>query len=337
MKYVVVLCLLLVLVQRASAQSYTFNFPFTSIRQYGVGHGTDEFVMRNPYDFVLDGQGNPFVSDIDPTQNAIFRFYSTFLNNFNQTNTSALGQIYSFQRNGNSFYALAKQAGQNNIYSTVGFQSGIKFNAVSVGLDPRGIVFDQAANTLYVSDFQNDTIYAYNLDDFSLRRTIGGSGAPTASTLDGPFRMALDRTGLWVADQINNRVLHFPFNSGVADIVIGQNDFGVNAQGNASNPLTTLRPYSVAFENTTNTLYISDATGRIFRYVGPFSTGQNASGVLDTANDLGSQNVITLKTFVYADGSIRLFFLDNANEKVISGLVRQRTNARRGSEVTDDQ
>jgi len=329
MKYsVVVLCLLLVLVQRISAQSYTFNFPFTTIRQYGIGHGTDDFVMDNPYDFALDAQGNPVVSDIGQT--AVFRFFRTYLNNFTQTSTAALGQIYSLQRNGNSYYALAKLNGQNNVYSTVGFTSGIMFNTNSIGLDPRGIAFDQASNTIFVSDFSNDTVYAYNSDDFSLRYTIGGSGAPSASTLDGPFRMATDTTGVWVADSINNRVVHFPFNSVVADIVIGQNVFGVNTQGNATNPSAVIRPYSVAYEPTQNNLYISDATGRIFRYTGPFSTGQNSLGVLDTANDLGCQNVITLKLFQYTDGSIRLFFLDNANEKVTSGEIRpRRATARR--------
>jgi hypothetical protein len=86
---------------------------------------------------------------------------------------------------------------------------------------------------------------------------------------------------LWVADNMNNRVLRFPFDpiSGqpaeTADLVLGQPNFSINTEGNALSQMNN--PASVRVDQAEN-VYVADSrNSRILLFRPPLTNGMNAS------------------------------------------------------------
>ena len=97
-----------------------------------------------------------------------------------------------------------------------------------------------------------------------------------------PFSSAFDAAGnLWVADQLNNRVLMFkpPFSNGLpASLVIGQPDF--TQHSNAVGQTGLYDPAGVVFDASGN-LWVADAVNnRVLMFKPPFATGMAASLVI---------------------------------------------------------
>ena len=162
---------------------------------------------------------------------------------------------------------------------------------------PYGVAVDASGN-LYVADQGNNRVLRFNnaaalsnganadcvlgQPDF----THGASGA-TSTTMNASTGVAVDNSGtLYVADQLNNRVLRFAnaaakVNGDAADGVIGQTTFTSNSSGSTAS--TLFQPFGVAVDGA-GRLYISDkGNNRIVYFNNPsaITTGTNsADGVL---------------------------------------------------------
>lgn len=123
--------------------------------------------------------------------------------------------------------------------------------------------------------------------------TANAGGGPTASTLNEPRGLVIDRASgrLFVADNMNHRVLSWPnaaaFTNGqAADIVFGQPDFTSNSinQGGANPTARTLNgPKGVATDSA-GRLYVADSLNvRLLRYDPPFTTNMPAVSVFGQA------------------------------------------------------
>jgi len=313
----------------ASAQdgSYTSNFTFVDIVQYGNNRLNNTSVLKNPFDFTLSTRGNPVVSDL--FDNSVFIFNSSGDTGFTKVNQTQ-GRIVDLTSTADAYLALIinnATGSRTDLFLTRNFRSFAQINDQSLGLQGLGVVYHTPSDTVYISDFVNRTISSYYLRDFSFRQLLGDTSTlgaafqnPSAASLNGPFRMATDPAGLWVADQNNNRVLHFNFNSTIANIVLGQTNFSTNASGDPYNPAVLNRPYAIAYDQANAALYVSDSSGRILKFTSPFSNGQSAAAVLD-ATDALAQNLYTLKAANMPNGATRLFYLDNRRQKVTSGVV----------------
>jgi hypothetical protein len=89
----------------------------------------------------------------------------------------------------------------------------------------------------------------------------GGAAGVSAMTLNYPCGMVLDtNSNLYLADQLNNRVLFFPADSTVPSRVYGQNSFssGVSNGGGAITSGTLSQPAGVALD-ASGRLYVADS------------------------------------------------------------------------------
>ena len=172
---------------------------------------------------------------------------------------------------------------------------------------PDGIAFDSSGN-LWVSDGGNNRVLEYlKGSGFSIDQAaslvigqpsfVSNSSSTSSTTLNLPYGIAFDSHGnLWVADQINSRVLEYAEGSGfttgqAASLVIGQTSFGSGdcdgLLGLASST-TLCYPYGIAFDSHGN-LWVSDSSDkRVLEFAGGsgFTTGQGASLVLGSRTTL---------------------------------------------------
>lgn len=106
--------------------------------------------------------------------------------------------------------------------------------------------------------------------------------ATTATGLQSPVAVQFDSSGnLWVADEVNNRVLEFtfPLSTGQsATLVIGQGSFTTGTAATSADGLN--HPFGVAFGYPGN-LWVADLNNRrVLEFTPPFSTGQTATVVI---------------------------------------------------------
>lgn len=171
--------------------------------------------------------------------------------------------------------------------------------------------------------------------DFASGAANAGGG-PTASSLNEPRGLAIDRTSgrLFVADSLNHRVLSWPnaaalTNGQPADLVLGQPDFTSNAinQGGANPTARTLNaPKSVATDSA-GRLYVADSLNfRILRYDPPFTTNMPAVAVFGQAGSFTTANQASIVSpnadnlgnpdGIAIDGSDRLYCADRFLSRV---------------------
>lgn len=144
---------------------------------------------------------------------------------------------------------------------------------------PHGVAIDRNGG-LYISDMLNNRVLHYpaasKIPDrvygqFDFTATDINSEGLSAGSLYHPQGIAVDSTGFYVADSSNNRVLHFPLGSRIADFVYGQGtpgnsqaNFSSNAAGNGATGLNN--PRDVAIDSTG--LYVADSGNhRVVRYL----------------------------------------------------------------------
>jgi len=155
---------------------------------------------------------------------------------------------------------------------------------------PRYSAFDSAGN-LWVADSNNNRVlkYAAPITTGEAATVVIGQGSfttgtsgTTATTLHLPAGISFDSAGnLWVADQVNNRVLEYaaPITTGeAASVVIGQGTFTTST---ASTTSTTLSgPGGISFDSAGN-LWVGDGSNnRVLEYAGPITTGEAATVVI---------------------------------------------------------
>jgi hypothetical protein len=147
---------------------------------------------------------------------------------------------------------------------------------------PSSVAVDQHGN-LFVADFANNRVLVFlspTRSDSVADRVFGqadfassqpNAGGVGASSLSGPYGVALDRLGnLFVVDKDNHRVLEYdaPITSDrIADRVFGQPNFSSNTPNTPLPSASTLNtPFGAAVDEQEN-LYVADALNhRVLEY-----------------------------------------------------------------------
>ncbi|MDV3244729.1 MAG: hypothetical protein LYZ66_06115 [Nitrososphaerales archaeon] len=209
-------------------------------------------------------------------------------------------------------------------YTTTAAQSVVT-SADGVALDPSG--------NLWVVDYYSNRILMFSPPFFSgmnANLVIGQSSFTTtasatgASSLNDPAGLTFDSSGnLWVADQLNNRVLMFapPFSNGMsATLAIGQTTLSTGIASVTQNGL--YYPFDVAVDSGGN-LWVSDYyNNRILMFAPPFSTGMAASLVIGqpsfSSNSAGAgQSGLNRPEGIGFDPRGNLWVADHSNNRVL--------------------
>ena len=210
--------------------------------------------LSNPTDALVDSGGNVYVTD--SSNNRILYFPSG-------TTTATL--VY----------------GQSDLVTNGPGGTADTFDGpVRTALDSGG--------NLYVSDNSNNRILYYPAGSTTATRVYGqpdfdaSAGESSSTGLNSPFGIALDTGGnLYVADQLNNRVLFYPAGSTTATVAWGQPDLDHNDPGTSATALT--QPLGVSIDGSGN-LYITDTgNNRVLQFLAPVTnysfTGPTGGGV----------------------------------------------------------
>jgi len=209
--------------------------------------------------------------------------------------------------------------------------------------NPEGIAIDPVTKKLFVADRGNNRVLRFStLASYSTGAAaeavfgqadfISGSpnrgGAVAANTMNAPRSIQVDDAGrLWVADDINNRVLRFDGASSKttgasADAVLGQATFvsftHTTTQSGMSGPTGVVN-------DAAGNLYVADTGNErvlIFYNAAAKGNGANADRVLGQANFVTNTSAVSSSKFsspsgVAADKSGRLWVADRGNSRIL--------------------
>jgi sugar lactone lactonase YvrE len=262
--------------------------------------------LNNPYGVALDSGGNLYICDLLNNRVLFYPAGST-------TATRVYGQ-------GGSFTSGTANNG------------GISANSLD---QPYAVALDSSGN-LYVAEIGNNRVLFYPAGSTTATQVYGQGGSFTTNTannggisansLDEPLGLALDSSGdLYVADELNNRVLFYPAGSTTATRVYGQGGSfttGIANNGGVSGN-SLYQPFGVALDSSGD-LYVGDTFNnrvlfypfgsttatRVYGQLGSFtSNSQNSGGV--SANGLVSPEGVPL------DSSGNLYVADYGNNRVV--------------------
>jgi uncharacterized protein (TIGR03437 family) len=158
---------------------------------------------------------------------------------------------------------------------------------------PQGIALDTSVtpNILYIADYGNNRVLAWkNAQGFRngqqadlvigqtdfVHTTAGGPGTAFSSNLNSPAGLAVDKNGnVYVADQVNNRILRFPRpfsqQSGqFPDMVIGQTNYttktGALTDTGLSLSNAAFAVLGMTFDSDGNLWVVDGGNRRVLRY-----------------------------------------------------------------------
>lgn len=200
-----------------------------------------------------------------------------------------------------------------------------------------GLSYDANTTLVYASILLNKKVLAFNLSNpttflSSPVRVYGRNdtnASTSSSSLDNPRKTTLDcQGGLWVADTVNSRVLHFPAGSTTPDIVLGQPDFTTNTPGVSDHKFVGAT--GVALDRTCSVLFVSDYN-RVLRFRAPFHINSTAEAVLgfdsfsrnypQPPTTSGFNSIFSLRFEDFDNGMGRLYVVDRYNNRTISGVT----------------
>ncbi len=228
-----------------------------------------------------------------------------------------------------------------NADAVLGQPDFVSYGPVSqYGMDsPDGVAVDPTTGKVFVADYNNNRVLRFagveNLSSGSPAEAVLGqpdfSNTRWATTQNGmynPVGVAVDSSGtLWVADQVNNRVLRFDHaankaNGANADGVLGQPNFGTSSLVTTQNGMAD--PSAVAVDSG-GTLWVADLTNhRVLRFDNAASktNGANADAVLGqtdfvSSSTATSQNGMSGPVGLAVDNSGNLWIADRFNDRVL--------------------
>jgi len=191
-------------------------------------------------------------------------------------------------------------------FTANGFNQGLGPNPQTL-LQPTGVVTD--GTKLYVADRSNNRVLIYPsipasnnalatvaLGQSGLTTNTANQGGLSAFSLNNPTGLFTDGTRLFVADQLNNRVLIYMLplvTHSSATVVVGQPNMTSNAQNQGLSAPTnaTLRfPNNVYSDGTS--LYVSDSGNNRVLVYAPIPTANGAAA----AAVIGQSSFTTLAT-----------------------------------------
>ncbi|HRG47684.1 MAG TPA: NHL repeat-containing protein [Leptospiraceae bacterium] len=202
---------------------------------------------------------------------------------------------------------------------------------------PIGI--DQDASGLYVADSANNRVLFFPTGSTTATRVYGqngsfstgtaNNGGISANSLNTPIGIAVDSTGLYVADSLNNRVLYFAGTSTTATRVYGQaGSFTANTNNNGGLSANSISmPYGLAVDSTG--VYVADTNNqRVLWYAG---TSTTATRVYGQSGSFTANASSTTTTGLWGPNSIAL---DSAGVYICEGLNNHRALFFSGTSTT---
>jgi len=160
----------------------------------------------------------------------------------------------------------------------------------------------------------------------SFTTNTANNGGISADSLDGNYGVVRDATGgLYVSDYNNNRVLHYPAGSTIADRVYGQGgSFTTNTQNNGGISANSLWGPRLMATDSDGGLYVADyRNSRVLHYPAGSTTadrvyGQGGIFTTGTVNKGGiSANSLAGPTSVAVDSDGGLYVGDLVNFRVL--------------------
>jgi sugar lactone lactonase YvrE len=278
---------------------------FTTDLSNNGGRSADTFYF--PLEITLDSTGGLYVADSSNNRVLHFSVGST-------TADGVYGQLGSFTAG----------AVNNN--------GGINANSLNGPI----VVEVDATGGIYVADTFNNRVLHYPMGSTTADRVYGqlgsffsntaNKGGISANSLSAPNGLAIDSSGgLYISDQSNHRVLHYPANSTTADLVYGQlGSFTTgtfNNGGISANSLCIPRGLAV---DPNGGLYVADiANNRVLHYPAGSTTADRVYGQFgnfssNTSNNGGiSANSMFSPNRVVVDPAGGLYVTDNNNNRVL--------------------
>ncbi len=196
--------------------------------------------------------------------------------------------------------------------------------------DPAGLTVDSSGG-VYVADSSNHRVLYYPPGSADATRVYGQpdftSGTPNnggldAGSLSHPLDVAVDSTGVYVADAENNRVLFYPGTSTTATRVYGQPDFTSNTPNNGGISATSLLYPTGAAVGGGGVYVVDYLNNRVLYYAGTSTTasrvyGQQGSFNTNTYNKGGiSADSLGYPSDIGAD-SAGVYVADADNDRVL--------------------
>ena len=208
--------------------------------------------------------------------------------------------------------------------------SGTSANSLN---SPEGVAV--CGTQLFIADTSNHRVLIWNTipifsgqnADVVVGQTnfTNNTSGNMAQQMSSPRGVYCDGTKLYVADSGNNRVLIFntvpTAPNALADVVVGQTNFGLNASGNAANQMQT--PEDVHVNG--NMMYVADTANHRVLYFTSIPTSNNAfaNGVIGqpsfgvgTSNNPDSRSGLVEPRGVASNGSY-VFIADTSNNRVV--------------------
>jgi sugar lactone lactonase YvrE len=217
----------------------------------------------------------------------------------------------------------------NSFTSGIANNGGISANSLS---NPFGVAVDSASN-LYVADSQNNRVLEYAPGSTTAFRVYGqlnsftsgiaNNGGISANSLNNPAGVAVDSaSNVYIADQLNSRVLVYASGSTTAFRVYGQlGSFTSGTGGTSANSFFS--PSGVAFDSANNVYITDEGNSRVLVYA-PGSTtafrvyGQLGSFTSGIANNGGvSANSLNFRAGVVVDSASNVYIADQPNSRVL--------------------
>lgn len=226
----------------------------------------------------------------------------------------------------------------DQVYGQPDFTSNAVHKGAAGLNHPHGVAIDPDGG-LYISDMLNDRVLHYPTASTIADRVYGqldftttnsNPGGVSANSLYHPQGIAVDSSGLYVADSSNNRVLHYPVGGTIADFVYGQStpgngqaNFTSDASGNGATGLNN--PRDVAVDSTG--LYVADSGNhRIVHYAPGNPTADRVYGQPDFASTSVQANqgllnptagTLNNPTMVVVDHIGGLYIADRNNNRIL--------------------
>ncbi len=301
--------------------------------QFATGQAAD-LVLGQPDFNTANNPGSPSTTamvpysvTIDPANNKIFVADASF------------NRVLRWDATG-----LANDASAEAVFGQSDF-SGFASDVSQTGMDfPTGVCIAPGTTTLIVADETGNRVLlfnsAYNITSGSASANVvlgepdfnTAGGGTSKSTLSNPYGIAADASGhLYVADQLNNRVIRFnnfssKTNGASADGVLGQSDF--THAGAACTSTTMNSPTGVAIDNA-GTLYVADqGNNRVLVFLNAASKANGAAAdkvlgqTLFTTSAGGGLSTRSAHTMyepfgVAVDGARRLYVSDYGNNRIL--------------------
>lgn len=185
---------------------------------------------------------------------------------------------------------------------------------------PTGVAAD--ATGVYISDYFNNRVLYYAGTSTTATRVYGqsnftnGTSSTSDTTLSFPQDIAIDASGVYIADNGNNRVLYYSGTSTTATRVYGQ----IGLYSNSVNVGTNGLGFVNAVALTASGVYIVDGQNRVLYYTGTSTTASRVYGQYGsyTTKEANSGRADGLNTPQSVSGDVSgIYVADTYNHRVL--------------------